>query len=388
MKPLANVRVVDFGQLTAGANTSAMLADLGAEVIKVESASFMDLFRSMGSNQRDAHGWWNRSPQFRFTNRNKVGVALDAKKPEGRRLLQDLMAGADIVVENFRRGVMERLGLGYATIASRNPRIVFASISSQGETGPYRLHTSFGSTLEAMGGIAALTGYDNDKPVVSGPHVNYPDQVVSLFAAGIIIAALREARRTGKGAHLDISQREVTSFLIGEEILASSVDHKRSRLARRGNAEDGVMLQDCFRTMDQKWIALTLEDQADVERCLAIVGHSKNIRGRLVEWCMKRSAVEACDTLAAGGLAAGLVHNGTALSREHKLAGHTLVRRPNGEIVKGQPYSFGGQELKVNCDAPALGEHTELVLRNILGLDETAIQHLAALGVTRAEPVT
>ena len=386
MKPLAGVRVVDFGQLTAGANTSAMLADLGAEVIKVESVSFMDLFRSIGSGEATKPGWWNRSPQFRFTNRNKRGVALDAKIPEGRRVVQDLIAKADVVVENFRRGVLERLGLDYATAAARNPRIVFASISSQGETGPYRLHGSFGSTLDAMGGIAALTGYDGDKPVISGSNVNYPDQVVSLFATGVIIAAPREARRTGRDALLDILQREVTSFLIGEEILASSVDPKRAEMCRSGNAEEGVSLQDCFLASDRRWIAVTLEDVSDIARCRAIIGNEANLRTALASWCAARPAGDAVAVLAAAGLAVAPVHDGAALKRERQLAGHTLVWRQNGEVVKGLPYCFGGKGLAIECDAPDLGEHTEEVLRDIVGLDETAIRRLVELGVTRADP--
>jgi len=387
VRPLANIRVVDFGQLTAGANTSAMLADLGAEVIKVESAGFMDLFRSMGNNRNTVPAWWNRSSQFRFTNRNKRGVALDAKNPDGRRVLQDLIATADVVVENFRRGVLERLGLDYASMAVRNPRIVFASISSQGETGPYRLHTSFGSTLEAMGGVAALTGYDGDKPVVSGPHVNYPDQVASLFATGMIIAALREARRTGKGALLDISQRELTSFLVGEEILAASVDAERVDLPRRGNADEAMVLQDCFLASDGRWIALTIENDIDAERCRAIVGWNEGLGDCVASWCVVRPASEAADVLSAAGLAAALVSDGASLIRDRRLAGETLIWCENGEIVKGRPYSFDDAPLNISRDAPDLGQHTREVLSEVLGLDETAIQHLAELGVTRSEPL-
>jgi benzylsuccinate CoA-transferase BbsF subunit len=202
--PLNGVRVIDFGQLTAGANTSAMLADLGADVIKIESPANLDLFRSIGAPDRAA-GWWNRSPPFRFSNRNKRSIALDLKSSEGLQRVRALIAQSDVVVENFRRGVLERLALDYPNLRDLNPRIVLASISSQGESGPNRLHASFGSTLDATGGLASLTGYAQGEPLVSGSDVNYPDQVVSLISTGLILAALRDVRRTGQGTRLDIS---------------------------------------------------------------------------------------------------------------------------------------------------------------------------------------
>ena len=227
------MRVLDFGLLTAGANTSAMLADLGADVLKIESGAYLDPFRVVGKMDDD-EGWWNRSPQFRFTNRNKRGLALNLKDPEGQRIIRELAAHCDVVVENFRRGVLDRAGLGYEALKAINPRIVFAAISSQGDTGPERMNVSFGSTLDATSGIASLTGYEGEEPRISGMDVNYPDQIVSLFATGIVITAVMEARRSGKGAFLDFSQREVASFTLGEEILAASVDPSH-RLAPRGN---------------------------------------------------------------------------------------------------------------------------------------------------------
>src|SRR6266852_1273582 len=128
-----------------------------------------------------------------------------------------------------------------------------------------------------MGGIAALTGYDGEKPVVSGPQVNYPDQVASLFATGVILTALREARRTGKGALLDISQRELTSFMIGEEILAASVDAARVVLLSTCNADEAMILQHCFLASDGRWIALTIENSIDAERCRVIVGGDEDL---------------------------------------------------------------------------------------------------------------
>ncbi|HPU54338.1 MAG TPA: CoA transferase, partial [Burkholderiaceae bacterium] len=254
--PLTGVRVIDFGQLTAGANTSAMLADLGADVIKIESPANLDLFRAIGAPDRGAD-WWNRSPPFRFSNRNKRSIALDLKSAEGLAQVRELIARSDVVVENFRRGVLERLGLDYARLRELNPRVVLASISSQGETGPNRLHASFGSTLDATGGLAALTGYAEGDPQISGSDVNYPDQVVSLISAGLILAALKQVRSSGQGTRLDISQREIVSFLIGEEIVAAGADPAR-QTQRAGNREAGVLLQDCFRCADGRWLALSV----------------------------------------------------------------------------------------------------------------------------------
>ena len=194
--PLTGVRVLDFGLLTAGANTSAMLADLGADVLKIESGAYLDPFRVVGKMDDD-DGWWNRSPQFRFTNRNKRGLALNLKDPEGQRIIRALAAHCDVVVENFRRGVLDRAGLGYEALKAINPRIVFAAISSQGDTGPERMNVSFGSTLDATSGIASLTGYEGEEPRISGMDVNYPDQIVSLFATGSEVAVAVDAQDDG-----------------------------------------------------------------------------------------------------------------------------------------------------------------------------------------------
>ena len=130
-----------------------MLADLGADVIKIESGAYLDPFRVVGKPDNE-DGWWNRSPQFRFTNRNKRGLALNLKSPEGQRVIRELAQQCDVVVENFRRGVLDRAGLGYKDLSAINPRLVFAAISSQGDTGPERMNVSFGSTLDATSGIA------------------------------------------------------------------------------------------------------------------------------------------------------------------------------------------------------------------------------------------
>ncbi|MFN4015102.1 MAG: CaiB/BaiF CoA transferase family protein [Reyranella sp.] len=368
-RPLTGIRVLDFGLLTAGANTSAMLADLGADVIKIESGAYLDPFRVVGKID-DGEGWWNRSPQFRFTNRNKRGLALNLKDPEGQRVIRELAAHCDVVVENFRRGVLDRAGLGYKDLSAINPRLVFAAISSQGNTGPERMNVSFGSTLDATSGIASLTGYEGEAPRISGMDVNYPDQIVSLFATGIVIAAITEARRAGKGAFLDFSQREVASFTLGEEILAASADPAH-RLAPRGNGEPGVAQQDAYHCADGKWLAATL-DAPDPS---------------MAAFCTGKDREAALAALLAKGIAAAPCLDGNDLLQDRALQGVTLVRDENGGLVKGLPYRLDGKGLAIERPAPDLGQHTDEVLRELLGYDEARLKELNDSGVTSTTPI-
>jgi crotonobetainyl-CoA:carnitine CoA-transferase CaiB-like acyl-CoA transferase len=364
--PLTGVRVLDFGLLTAGANTSAMLADLGADVLKIESGAYLDPFRVVGKMDND-EGWWNRSPQFRFTNRNKRGLALNLKDPEGQRVIRALAAHCDVVVENFRRGVLDRAGLGYEALNAINPRIVFAAISSQGDTGPERMNVSFGSTLDATSGIASLTGYEDEQPRISGMDVNYPDQIVSLFATGIVITAVMEARRSGKGAFLDFSQREVASFTVGEEILAASADPSH-RLAPRGNSEAGVPQQDAYQCKDGRWIAVTSDDPG--------VG----------AYCAAHDSGEAVAALLARGIAAAPCNDGNDLLHDSRLAGVTLVRDEQDGLVKGLPYRLDGEGITIERAAPDLGQHTDAVLRELLGYGDAELAKLRKAGVTSTTP--
>jgi crotonobetainyl-CoA:carnitine CoA-transferase CaiB-like acyl-CoA transferase len=367
-RPLAGVRVLDFGLLTAGANTSAMLADLGADVLKIESGAYLDPFRVVGKPDNE-EGWWNRSPQFRFTNRNKRGLALNLKDPAGQRAIRELAGHCDVVVENFRRGVLDRAGLGYATLKEINPRLVFAAISSQGDTGPERMNVSFGSTLDATSGIASLTGYEGEEPRISGMDVNYPDQIVSLFAAGIVIAAVMEARRSGTGAFLDFSQREVASFTLGEEILAASADPAR-RLLPRGNKQESAPHQDAYRCKDGRWIAVTL-DAADAS---------------LDSFCAARDSKDAVASLLARGIAVAPCNDGKDLLRDTTLSGVTLVRGERGGLVKGLPYRLDGKGVTIERAAPDLGQHTDEVLRELLGYGDAELVRLKESDVTSTTP--
>lgn len=332
--PLAGVIVVDLGWLTAGAATSTLLLDMGAEVIKVEGPGAIDPFRDWSGATPDTD-WWNHSPFYNFTNRGKRSLCLDLKDPRGSAALLRLLAKADVLVENYRRGVLAGFGLDPAMLREKFPRLVIASISSQGETGPERDMVSFGSTLEATGGLAALTGPAEGPPVISGRNINYPDQVVCLFAAGAVVAALAARDASGQGAHLDLSQRELTSFLLGEELIAAAAG---AASPRPGNA--------------------SAEDA------------SQAVHGDQAVW--------------SGGTAP--VRDGPALVEAAEFnAGTSILRDPDGVPAKGVPFRFASAPPELTSGCPPMGADNATVLASA-GLTEAEIAALAEAGVIATRP--
>ncbi len=328
--PLNGIRVIDLGWLTAGAATSTLLLDLGADVVKVEGPGALDPFRNwVGADP--ARPWWDESPWFAFTNRGKKSVCLDLKDPRGRDAMLALLATADVLVENYRRGVLDQWGLGAAELRAKFPRLIIASISSQGEDGPERDMVSFGSTLEATSGLAALTGEADGPPIISGRDVNYPDQVVCLFASGAVVAALMERARTGQGCHIDLSQRELTSFLLGEEFLAA--------------AEGAPSPREGY-------------------------GAGCSVDGDTAFW--------------PGGSAP--VRDARALSESAEFqSGTAVLRSPDGTPAKGIPFRFASRTLAVHDNTHALGADNHDVLLGA-GLNAAAIATLEADGVLATKP--
>jgi crotonobetainyl-CoA:carnitine CoA-transferase CaiB-like acyl-CoA transferase len=372
--PLSGCRVLDLGIITAGAATSALLADLGAEVIKIESPRYRDPFRGWTSGKPDTVG--AGPPFFRATNRNKTGLSLDLKQPEGRAAFLRLVAKSDVVVENFRRGALTGLGLDFPVLREANPAVILASISSQGETGPDARYVSFGSTLEAMGGLAWQTGYRDGRPVISGRDLNYPDQVVAIFAAGMVVTAWLNRSREN-GVHLDLSQRELTSFLLGDMFPAAG-----QAGVRQGNAETGYAVQECFRTADPAWLALSVTE-AQAPAFDAIIGLSDPAArlDRAAGWIAERTLAACLDVLTGAGLAVAPVLDGGDVLRDQGGRWQTaMLTLPGGVLVKGFPFQLDGQPLAVHRDSPAIGAHSRAVLMEVGGFSPEEIAGLVESG--------
>ncbi|MGV6873809.1 CaiB/BaiF CoA transferase family protein [Pseudochelatococcus sp. B33] len=377
---LKGIRVIDLGMITAGASTSAILADLGAEVIKVEGPNYLDPFRDW-NGKAEAADWWNRSPSFVATNRNKRGVCLNLKTDHGRDVFLRLVEESDVVVENFRVGVLEGLRIDYATLSKVNPRIILASISSQGATGPQARNVSFGSTLEASSGFASLIRYpDTATPHITGRSLNYPDQVVSLFAAGMVMSAIVDRHRTGRGGHIDMSQREVTSYLIGEVLLAALNGGSLEETA----PTDDNPLEGVFASRGGEWVAVSPGD--DARRSLpALLGASPS-EPVLREWIAARSGREAVAQLRAAGCAAEIAVTGANRRTSDRFAvAGAFAADPEGNMVKGLPLRIGSRDVDIMRCAPELGEHNH-ELAAALGMSEQEYRALWEDGIFADKP--
>jgi crotonobetainyl-CoA:carnitine CoA-transferase CaiB-like acyl-CoA transferase len=400
---LAHLRVLDLGMITAGAATSQILADLGADVIKIEAAGRPDPFRhwtqvaSSASGQADL----NASPPFQTVNRNKRSVALDLKHPEGRKVFLDMVAKSDIVVENFRRGVLDRLGIGFEDLRQVKPDIVLASLSSQGFEGPEAGYKSFGSTLDALGGLMSLTGYDAETPRWSGTNVNYPDQTVSFVAPGAILAAVRERDRSGEAIHVVLSQREVVSFLIGEYFVDADETAPRTP---EGNLVEDFAPQGCYACAGrERWVALSVADDAQWTALCEVLSLDKaaqdaryvTLEGRKAGAadidCIIASATAGWDRdelaacLAERGIAASAVLYADEILEDPQLGALDFfqdVESPSfpSHRQRGFCARFEVTPGCVRRPAPRLGEHSRQVLRELVGLGDAEIDRLTASG--------
>ncbi|MET0716022.1 MAG: CoA transferase [Mycetocola sp.] len=385
---LDGLKVADLSIVTAGAGATQVLADFGADVVKIEGVDRPDMYRG---------GFWGTSqgtdldfPPFRTANRNKRGLAVDLKTAEGLEVVRKLIAASDVVVENFRRGVVERLGLGFEDLVDLRSNVVLVSISSQGATGPNRFFTSFGITLDALGGVMSMSGYDHDHPMWSSGRLNYPDQTANSLAPAVILAAVMAAREDGRPRWVDLSQREIVTSLMGDHILASSLGAADPQ--PQGNSSPGTTGWVTRAAGEDRWIAISLESSEDWSRLASLVGAELDSGGpessraaalRLATeaWSSSRSPEEGAVEMRRTGLSAVAVRSGEELLSDPRLtelgwwqsaeSTSGATERQRGwavRFVEGGPHA-------IHRRAPHVGEHTETVLQE-LGYDEHQVRRL------------
>ena len=261
---LGGIRVVETGTLFAAPIASMLLADFGAEVIKIEHPSRPDPARNHGPGKGGVGLW------FKTVGRNKRLVTLDLSKPEGARLFRRLAADADVVLENFRPGTLERWGIGPDELHATNPRLVLARVSGFGQTGPMARRPAFGTLAEAMSGFAAMNGEPDRPPLL--PPLALADGVAGIATAFAILAALRARETTGRGQVVDTSLVEPLLLLLGPQLTA--YDLLGWVPERTGNRSNHNAPRNVYRTADGAWVAVSASSDTVAARVVRLVGRS------------------------------------------------------------------------------------------------------------------
>lgn len=409
MLPLAGVTIVDLSMGWAGPLCTRHMADLGADVIKVEACGYADWWRGVSGNPADFEARvYEKQPRFNIMNRNKRAITLDLTSAEGVRLLKELVRGADAVVENYSSSVLKKLGLDYAVLRDVNPSLVMVSMAAYGSGNAWSEARAYGSTLEQGSGLPSVAGRDGDPPMMS--HIAYGDAVGGLNGAGALLVGLVHRRATGRGQHIDISQIECMLPYVAPWIIEQSANG--SVAPRLGNRHPDHWPQGIYRcagddgwvlvtvTGDACWQALCGVIDADGSQGLAGGASMATATGRraaigpidaVVEaWTSRHAPDEAMQRLQAAGVPAGVVRPPITIVDDPHLVAREFWPRVERAYIGTQPqplppYRMNGRVLPVRRPAPTLGEHNAEVLGGRLGLDEVALRRLNDEGVIGTE---
>ena len=378
--PLEGIKVLELCWWAAGPTLGHILGDLGATVIKVERREIGDPSRGVAGGVEGL----NRNTGFNATNRNKMSLTLDLRNPRGRDLFLDLARWADLAINNFTPGTLESLGIGYDALQKANPRLILSSISGYGLTGPRRSWVSFHPTAAALAGLTGHFAYDDDKAPMGFVNA-YTDYVTAYMATIGTLEALLRRQRTNKGDHIDITLLETAVSLIGPEVLQQVVNGEPPQPLGNRSGALGALLQGCYACSgDDSWVVVTVPDQATLEGLARLVNQDTSVgtlspnevEAELARWTKSREAWEAMRLLQGAGVPAGVVSNGHDLVErdEHLKAREMFVTVNHPEIgpspMTRNPIVLDGQPLPVRMPGPLLGQHTEYVLREVLGLSE------------------
>lgn len=370
-RPLEGLKVLDLGVIVVGAETGRLLADLGADVVKIESAAFPD-----GSRQT-----WLKiglSSSFGAGHRNKRSLGLNLKSEDGKALLRRMVADADVMLSNFKPGTLETLGLGYAELSQINPRLIAVESSAFGATGPWSKRMGYGPLVRSAAGLTAMWRYPDDPESFSDSVTIYPDHVCARIGASAVMALLARRQRTGRGGHVDVSQAEVMLAHLATEIAANTLG-----LPAREDPSSGVF--QC--AGEDEWCIVTPRDEADRERLAGLIGSEG-----LTAWIAGRTGEEAADTLQAAGIPAAPMLRAADLVDHPYYAARGLFREePHDllpELMTGERRPAIWQSIP-DADArpaPLMCQDTYAVMYDWLGLGKSECRSLEAAGVLETTP--
>ena len=413
--PLKNYRILDLSRIWAGPYCTKLMADMGAEVIKLESLSVYDSHRGPVNPAPGIAAYpdsdpgeqpWNRNGWFNCLHMNKYGVSLELTGDEGRRVFDQLVSISDVLIENFRQGSLARLGYDYETLRRLRPDLIYVSMPAFGNNGPWQKYVAYGIGQEQLSGMAHMTGYRDEGPMKSG--INHGDPITGAHAAGVVLAALRRRRRTGKGMFIDVSQQESAVSLIGGEVLAYQVGGEEPE--RMGNHSPHFAPHNAYQCAgEDRWVTIAVSNDAQWRSLAEVISgpelaaeqdfatgadrlQRQDRLDRLIsEWAADKGPYEISHLLQQVGVPASPVMRGPDLLEDpHYQARGTFVevdhKQVGPKMYPGIPFKMSATPGEVRWAAPALGQHNRLVYGEVLGMTGDEIDRLEERGVIGTKP--
>ena len=408
--PLKGVRIIEMGQLIAIPFAMKLLADMGAQVIRLESTRRLESYRSDSVYQNEIHGeFWNRGANFYEQNRNKLGITLYLGRPEGLDILRRLIAVSDVFAENFTPRVIRNFGLEYADLCRIRPDIIMVSSTGYGFDGPWANFGATGPATEGASGLAYATGYAGGSPVMAEiPYVDYTAGEHTVFA---VMTALMSRLNTGKGQFIDVSQTQTAAVTIPEILLDYAANCRQPQ--RIGNGDPVMAPHGCYPCRgEDRWIAIAVNDDAEWQGLCRVIGRTEwaedpRLSGTLGRWQNREEIDRLLETETAGwdsqelmnALQAEGVPAGAVLDSKELLFNPHLKERGFYEVVRHHPSTempplpYAGRPWKLSETpavppraAPVMGEHNEYVFGELLGMSGEEVAALEGQGVIGYAP--
>ncbi|MEH7223463.1 CaiB/BaiF CoA-transferase family protein [Bacillus sp. JJ1566] len=392
--PLSGVKVLEMGTLIAGPFSTRILAEFGAEVIKVELPKSGDPLRKWRVMHNGTSLWWY------VQSRNKKCITVDVRTEEGLEVIKSLLKECDVFVENFRPGTIAKWGLTPEILEELNPNLIVSHISGFGQTGPYSDRAGFGSVGEAMGGLRYLTGYPDLPPVRVG--VSIGDSIASLYSViGILMALYHRDVKNGGGQEIDVALYEAIFSLM--ESLVPEYDKKGVIRERTGSIFPGIVPTNVYKTKDEKYVVLAANGDKIFQRLLKVLGrdelvgderfltndlrvqHQEMIESMIAEWVGQKILKECLDIFNENAIPAGTIYNAEDIVNDpHYQARDMILEMEHEDIgkmkVPGIVPKLSKTPGQINWLGPKIGEHNVEVLKEI-GISDAMIEEMSNKGV-------